>query len=314
MVRFRWLLVLAILVVGRVSASGEDAVHLRWQLTPGKTFYQEMLTDQNVVLTAQGKETTNKTRQTIYLSWTPEKALDDKGWIVRQKVLGLKMEMEFLGQKLEYDSSNPGAAPKQLADAMAPLIGAEFRLTIGPNWKVTQLEGYKELLDKLGQVNPRLKQMLAATMTEDALKYVSDQTFALLPGKAVKKGDSWEMASKVPLGAVGSLEVRRTYTYEGKADKLERIKVESRFLGYEPPAANAPAGLPFKVKKGDLQGSTATGVILFDNEKGRVASAEQTTNLSGKMVFEINGADEEVELKQTQKITTKTTDTNPVQK
>src|SRR4051794_40831563 len=100
----RWIAVLTLLVAMHPQASAQDAVHLKWQLAKDRSFYQEMVIDQNVVMTIMGKEITNKLKQTLYLSWTPEKQLNERGWIIKQKILGIKMDMDFLGQKLEYDS------------------------------------------------------------------------------------------------------------------------------------------------------------------------------------------------------------------
>jgi hypothetical protein len=313
MVQLRWLVVVGLLTALHVPAVGQDKADLKWKFEKGKTTYQVMTTDAKIAMTVQGKEITNHSKQTVYMSWTPESQAD-KSWTFKQKILGMKMEMDFLGQKIEYDSTNPGATPKQLADTLQPLIGAEFEVTVGPDLKVTRVQGYKELLDKLGQANPQVKQMMAGTFTEDTIKNMSDQYFSIVPNKEVSKGDSWTSDARVPLGGLGTLSVKRKYTYEGRDGKLDKIKVATTSIQYEGAGANPPGGLPFKIKKGDLKGSTYTGTILFNSEQGRLESSQEDGKITGKLTFEIAGNEVDVDLTQNQKVTIKTSEKDPLKK
>ena len=128
--------------------------------------------------------------------------------------------------------------------------------------------------------------------------------------KPVKKGDTWTKESKLNMGPIGSYNTTYKYTYEGKQDKMDKIKVDTTLI-YQAPAPNASGGLPFQIKEANLQSKEATGTILFDKEKGRLDSSEMNLKLEGKLKIDIGGMATDVELSQTQKTTVKTSDTDP---
>jgi 16S rRNA (adenine1518-N6/adenine1519-N6)-dimethyltransferase len=110
---------------------------------------------------------------------------------------------------------------------------------------------------------------------EDALKQMADPAFAVVPGKSVKKGDTWSKPSTLNLGPIGKYESTYKYTYEGKDEKdknLEKIKVDTT-LKYMPPDDAAAAGLPFKIVSAKLESKDPTGSIIFDSAKGRISSS-----------------------------------------
>jgi len=302
------LLVLAVLA-GPGAAQEAD---LKWKFEKGKTFYQEMVINTDQKLTLMGNDIPIKNKQTIITSWTPEKQDKDKNWVVAEKILAMKMDIEMLGQKISYDSTK-NAGPPALVDAMKPIIGAEFKATISPEMKTLKVDGYQEFLDKLGDADPKVKQMMASTFSEDTLKQSSDALFALVPAKPVKKGESWMEKSTVPLGALGKLTVERKFTYEGKSGALDKIIMDSKLDKHEP--ADPKAGglaLPFRLKKLDLKKTTATGTIYFDAAKGRLDSADQTVKLEGSMTVEAQGMEATFDLVQTQTIKIRATDSNPL--
>src|SRR5262249_54052492 len=105
------------------------------------------------------------------------------------------------------------------------------------------------------------------------------------------------------------------YTYEKTTDKgLEQIAVQTT-LDYQQPDEKQPqAGLPFKIKSAKLKSKNPTGVVLFDNKKGRVQSSEMKLKLEGDLTIEIGGQTTTVNLSQEQTSTTETSDEDPTQK
>src|SRR5262249_18535561 len=148
----------------------------------------------------------------------------------------------------DYDSTKEASGNNPLNDFFKALIGSEFTLTLSPDLKVTKIEGREEFIKKLVKANPQMEQLLNQILSENALKEMSDPTFAAIPTKEIKKGDTWEKTSKLEMGPIGKYENKFKYTYEGKnaqgaddaAKKLDRIKVETT-LTYQPPT-DATAG------------------------------------------------------------------------
>jgi hypothetical protein len=83
-------------------------------------------------------------------------------------------------------------------------------------------------------------------------------------------------------------------------------------LKYRAPGRNV-GGLPFKITNSDLQVTRSDGVILFNSAKGRMVSSHSEMDLEGNLYIQIAGMITPVELMQTQKITVKNMDKNPVE-
>ncbi len=287
---------------------------LKWKLEKGKTFYQKMTTktDQNMkILNSEPKQTQN---QTFYFSWTPEKQ-DGDNWTIKQKIEGVTMEIDIGGTKINYDSTKDTSANNPLGDFFKALVGSEFTLTLNTKeQKVTKVEGRDEFVKKLSQANPQMNQLLSQILSDQALKEMAEPTFAAIPNKDVVKGDKWTKESILDMGPIGKYTNTYTYTYDGKEGKLDKIKVDTT-LKYVPPDDKTGAGgLPFKIKSADLKSTNATGIVLFDPEKGRVERSNFKLDLSGELNIEIGGTTTNVQLKQTQETSVETSDTNPLQK
>jgi hypothetical protein len=304
---------MALVVLGVSSLAWAQEAKLEWKFEKDKPFYQEVSTETKQSMTVMGMNITQNQKQTFYFSWTPREQDANKNWVLTQKIEGVKMDIEIGGNKINYDSTTketPTGNP--LADFFKALIGSEFKLTLSPELKVIKVEGRDDFVKKLTNANAAMKPLLEQILSEEALKQMADPTFAAVPGKPVKKGDSWKKESKLNMGPIGTYDLTYTYTYEGKEKELDKIKVDTA-LKYLPPGDNV-MGLPFRIKEADLKSKDATGTIQFDGAKGRLDSSDMSLKLDGTLSIDIGGQTTKVELSQTQNTKVKTTDTNPVKK
>jgi uncharacterized protein DUF6263 len=316
--KVRWLAALApvsalVLVTVLVPARAQDSgTKLAWKFEKDKTFYQTMTTETNQTMKVMGSDIKQNQTQTFYFSWTPVKQ-DGDNWEIEQKIEGVKMKIDIGGSPIEYDSTKEQPTSSALSEFFKQLVGSKFTLTVDKNFKVTAIKGRDEFLKKLTGANPSMEALLKQILSEEALKEMADPTFAAIPNKEVKKGDTWDKTSKLEMGPIGKYENTYKYTYDGPdKDKKSKIKVDTT-LKYTPPGNDAAGGgLPFKIKSADLSSKDAGGTILFDADKGRVAESEMHVTLTGKLSIEIGGQATAVELDQTQKTTVKTQDTNPI--
>jgi hypothetical protein len=316
----RWLIASLFVVGLAVPAFGQDKVTLKWKFEKDKAFYQEMTSETTQNMTVQGSQIKNVQKQTFYFSWTPiEQDKDNGNWKIKQKIEGVKMSIEISGSPpISYDSTKAeGAGNTPLGEFFKVLVNSEFTLTVNKEMKVIKVEGRDDFIKRLGSANPQMEGLLKQILSEEALKEMADPTFAAIPVKEIPVGEKWDRQSNFNMGPIGKYDNKYKYTYEGKDkinDKLHRIKIETD-IQYTMPNPNDPTGgLPFRIKKADLKAKKADGFILFDNDKGRVETSEQNLDLSGKLDIEIGGQTTTVELAQTQKMTVKTTDANPVKK
>jgi hypothetical protein len=311
--RCRWFVVIPVLGLLVAGARAQAPVDLKWKFEKGKPFYQEMTTDTNQKMVVMGQTINQVQKVTFYLSWTPvEQDPNTKAWTVKQKIDGLRMEIEIGGNKIPFDSTKEMGGANPLSDFFKALVGSEFTLTIDKDMKIVKIEGRDEFLKKLIKENQAMEPLLKVILSDEALKQMSDPAFAVIPDKPVKKGDTWEKKSTLNMGPIGSFDTTYKYTYDGPDEKkLHKIKVDTS-LAYKTPGPNAGGALPFKILKADLASKESKGEILFDSEKGRVANSNMTMKLAGTLNIEIGGMASDVTLDQTQTTTVKTTDENPI--
>lgn len=317
MLQSRSFIALLVLAGFAMTAPAQDTLDLKWKFEKGKVFYQEVTTKTEQKIKVMGMDVAQNQEQTFIFSWTPEKQDDkDKSWVVKQKIEGLKMNIDIGGQKITYDSTKETNTANPLSDFFKALVGAEFTLTISADGRVTDIKGKDEFVKKLVQVNPQMEPLLKQILSDDALKQMADPAFAVVPDKPKKKGESWERKSTLNIGPIGSYDNTYKYTLEGTDEKdknLAKIKVQTT-LKYIPPVDTATQQLPFKVKNAKLETKDATGEVIFDIAKGRVVSSKMSQNLSGTLSIDVGGMTTDVELTQSQTTTVKTTEENPIKK
>jgi hypothetical protein len=271
-----------------------------------------MITETTQDMKIMGQTIAQNQKVTFYLSWNPVEQNKEGNWIVKQKIEGLKMEIEIGGNKIPFDSTKKGAAPQPLSDFYRSLVDSEFTLTIDKNTKITKIKGRDEFLKKLVKENPQIEPLLKTILTDEALKQMSDPAFSVVPAKPVRKGDSWEKIASLGMGPTGSFDTNYKYTYEGRDEnQLQRIKVDTT-LKYNPPDPNIGWTLPFKIVKADLTSKRSSGNILFDSAKGRMVKSDMTLHLTGTLTISIGGMADEITLDQTQTTKIRMMDDNPI--
>jgi hypothetical protein len=260
--------------------------------------------------------------QTFYVSWTPEGEDKDKNFIVRQKIIGVKMDIQIGGNTISFDSTASKEKQPQnpLTDFFNALVGAEFTLTVRPDMTIVKIENRDKFIERLTNANNALKPLLDQILSEKAMAQMFNQSFAVLPTEKDKitklepGKTKWEKKDVIlDLGPIGSYKTTYDYTYENKDKNLEKIGVKAS-LKYEPPASAKDAGLPFKIKSANLSSKKAEGTIYFDPEKGRIDHSEMKMEIAGDLKIEVGGMETTVNLTQTQGSELKTSDTDPTKK
>jgi hypothetical protein len=255
-----------------------------------------------------GQEVKQEQKQTFYIEWT---ALEPKGddWIVSQKIIGVKMNINIGGNNIAYDSTEKEAPANPMTDFFKALTQAELKLTIDKNkMTVTKVEGAAELITKLGSTNTQLQPLLQSILSDAALKQMAEPTWGAFPTVSVKKGTSWDKAFNLDLGGIGMYDTKYTYTIDSLDKTAAKVKVDAK-LDYSAPKDKR--NLPFTIKSAKLSGS-GSGTATFDREKGRIETSEISMKLSGELDIDVAGMTTNVQLNQDQNSKVKTSDTNPI--
>jgi RNA polymerase sigma factor (sigma-70 family) len=297
------------------TAEGSVALHpparernggvvLEWKFEKDVPFYEERTTVTDQVMKVMGNDVRQTQQQKFFFRWMPAAKDEDDNWVLRQKVLGVILNIDVGGNKIRYDSTRKGSAETPLAEFYKNLVGSEFTVTLNKGFRVGKIEGRDHLIKKLTAANPQLVTLLPQLLSEGALRELAETPFAGLREGPVRPGHSWARKSKLDLSTFGECWNTSTYTYAGKQGKLDRIQVEIA-LKCQPPAVG-------EVRQGEVTSADGAGLILFERDKGRVFRAELNLRLKAKLTTRTGNRDTEVELVQTQKTTVQTRDTNPL--
>lgn len=292
---------------------GGDTWTLKAFTKKDNKFYQELTTDTKQTMKVMGQEVKQDQKQTFYIEWTVGEPKGDD-WIVTQKIIGVKMDINIGGNKIAYDSTDEKAPKNPMTDFFEALKQADLKLTINSKTlEVTKIEGEDTLIDKLTNTNPQLQPLLKSILSKEALKQMAEPTWGAVPTTSVKKGTSWDKKYTLDLGGIGTYDTK--YTYTVAADDKDKGKVDIKAdLTYKAPGDRR--NLPFNIKFADLTGKTTgdKNEAIFDKEKGRIESSTVSMELKGKLSIEISGQTTDVDLQQTQTSTVQTSDANPLSK
>jgi hypothetical protein len=286
-----------------------------WKFTAfdpkGKPFYQELTTTTDQRMKVMGQTVEQKQKQTFIIQWTP-KEKDAKGnYVVTQKIVGVKMNIDIGGNKINYDSTLPKEKqPKNpMTDFFNQLLNQDLTFSISPDkMEVTDIQGRNEFIKSLGDTNPQMTSLLKTILSEDALKKMAEPTWWALPTDSPEKTKTWNRESTLNLGPIGSYKTKFDFTYGGKKGDLEKIDIKSQ-MTYTAPQDKA--GLPFVIKTADLKSKEGSGEALFDPAKGRFDSTKMTMKLDGTLTIEVGNMSTDISLEQTQDSTSKSSDANP---
>jgi RNA polymerase sigma factor (sigma-70 family) len=286
------------------------AVVLRPKFTKDRPFYQEVTTTTRQVMKVLGNDVGQSQQQTFYFRWTPTERAPDNGWVLTQRVEGVKLSTDIGGSKITFDSTADGNAPSVLGDFYKSLVGSEFRVTLDQRYRVRQVEGADAFIKKALPVSPDVRTGWAEVVSVDALRRTAEPSFPALPPGPVRRGDSWVRKDDVDLGPLGRYRATHVYTYEGRDGRLDRITLETTLKDRR--VRGAESRLPFEVTGGNLERASGTGTILFDREAGRVVRLESELELEGQLDISTGGQKVGVNLHQRQRITVRATPTNPL--
>jgi hypothetical protein len=282
-------------------------------------FYQELNTKTTQKMTVMSMKHEQVQNQTFWFSWTPKEKKDGKYTVV-QKILGVKMDIDIGGNKISYDSTAKDAPKNPMSEFFKALIDQEFTIIIGKDkagkYQVEEVKGVGNLVNKLGNINPQMTQLLKQILTEDTIKQMAEPMLGVIPPNGTPPaGGNWTNTNTLDMGPIGKYTTKNKYTIEEKGKEKVKdqvpIKVETD-LTYAAPQAGEKNALPFKILSAKLASKDSGGTIVYNTDKGRVESADMKINLAGDLNIEIANMQTTVALDQVQDTKLKTMDKNPV--
>ncbi|HMF13853.1 MAG TPA: hypothetical protein VKE94_16155 [Gemmataceae bacterium] len=290
-----------IVAAGLVGVSARGQTPLAWKFKKDDAFRFETVSTLKQIMKLldkdgkpEGKEIVQDIEYTIVVGY---KVLD----VTKDGDVLLEMKVESMKFK-----NSAAFAAAIVADEK--IQNATLKITLNAKREVTKLDGHDEFLKKMAGEDSNVLKTLQLVLPKEALLKSAREAFGFLPDKPEK---TWTREVNTPMGPLGDLAIKNTYTAEGAEQvdgkTLEKITYDSA-ISYSPPNAQAPgvAQSAFRVVKGELKRDDKNkGTIQFDAAAGRLVTMNQQIKLKGKLSLLVQGSRIDAEVDQDQK--TKTT-------
>ncbi len=184
---------------------------------------------------------------------------------------------------IEYDSDNPPQDLDPSSAAMNDFMGAEIQIKISPDGEVLEIAGARELMLKLMEQNEDADsafqesylEVLDKLFGENGFAKSMNQTFAYLPGKPVRIGDSW--SSGYQINIVMNINLSTQYTLKSREQGVAIIDVNSSVSTDTLMLGDGQKEEDFSFS---MEGSM-TGVFRVDESSGILISGEIEVTMSG---------------------------------
>ncbi len=276
---------------------------LAWKLQD--RFYAEVTSSRQQSTKLQGRSAEQSRDLTLLLAVRPQPKSPDGTRVIELKVESVKV-------------TSPARFKAPEEGLLKALEGADLRVTLGPDFRVQQIEGLAEVVKNLAGAQTALPPAVGEAMQasfEGLLNFVASELFVPLPEKSVAKGATWEQKTKLRLPPLGVLDLAKELTYEGKGrlpyQSLERVTATGTFRHAAVPGEAAKG---VKLVKADVRTGEYKGTLHFDVAAGRLAHAEVKTKTDVAVSLVVNKQKTQTQGVQEETLTIRTYDSKPAGK
>jgi hypothetical protein len=291
-------------LVAFLPASVRAEVQLSWKFKEGETFFVEKVESLKQSAELITKPITQESEITTVMAFRVIKATSE----------AITLEQKFAGAKLKGDL----AANETLKKAMEKLKETTLLVTLTPEGKLINLEGYEEALKKLGDGKAENLPDMKGILSEEAIKAWLVETFGFLPAKAISKGDKWTKEIKIPMGPFGFLQGDYEFTLANNDEKTkdkdgaaQHIEVGAK-LHFDYPKNGIVKG-DLQVIRAEFKTENASGMISFDDSAGKLVRRTMDLSVKGTLTLDNKGTGLTVNLEFKTNSKTRLLDKNPLE-
>ena len=275
----------ALTVVVAPALHGQDAA-LRYRWTKGTPLRYRTVQESNIAMTGipgAGEMNLTTTVTEVHLI-TPTDVAADGTATLNVKFESMKVDVVTPMGNMSLDSAASGPPPDPaLADAQKlfqALIGESVTMVMAPTGAVKSVDGMAKISAKIKASVPSTSSLggmmasLDSMLNDEAFKGTMGQSFANLPDKVVKPGETWTTTLNVP-NPLGAMTSTNTFTAKG----VERVDgKEMTRVGVAQKVTVAPGGTigPMSVSVKD---GTGEGDMLLDHRLGQLVRSTSRLTL-----------------------------------
>jgi hypothetical protein len=191
----------------------------------------------------------------------------------------MTMQIPMMGE-VTYDSAAPppagsNAMADMIGKSVGAMVGEAITMVVAPNGKVGKIDGLSRVAEKVKAATPGAGAPGMNTdsfFSEDAQRSAIEQSFAWMPEKPVRPGDTWKNEFKIP-SPLGSQVNTMVNTLKGQETVGGNNVARIATTGTIKPTGEPGTMGPMTVTMGE---GKSTGETLFDTKLGRVRKSTGT--------------------------------------
>ena len=164
-------------------------------------------------------------------------------------------------------------------------VGGIFTMSLSPEGKILELNGVKELMDKVMQsdamkdstMSPQLQQILQGFWSDKGIRRMTEQGLGYLPSNPVKIGDSWKYETTANM--MVPVKITNDYTLKGRTKSSTVI--DSKSMMAIDTVITVGEGQPMTMSI--TMNGIGNGTLLIDAKTGLPDSSNIKIDLTGNM-------------------------------
>jgi hypothetical protein len=271
---------------------------LKYKLQDKETYRLKYISVESSTRTMQGMTQTTETKSTTIMSVMPVNQTPEF-FIAQVKFDSMKISVNM--PPMEVDSKNKGDINSEdAAEAMTAIINRMCRsdmiVKLDYSGKLLEFMNYDAFsqnilqgVDQLtGQVKMVVDMQVKNLVSKDMLIGMIESTLHYLPGKEVKKADSWKIEVDLPAGGLG-MKTTTNFKLTQVKNNIATIEGKSVIL----PFSDEPVEMGGAIITSELQGM---GELTYqvDIKTGMVLSGKYEYQRSGNMLVNAQGNNMEI--------------------
>ncbi len=296
-----WLAAAAVLVCGAIPARAQQGTVLRWKWAPDQVLRYRLNQEMKQVKSGFEEQEVSWTVQ--YVIRQEVKSVSDSGIATVEQTYesGTVSAEERPGEKVKYDStkdSDKDKAGHRLIAPYAAFIGKTITFDVGPEGEVPRLTGASAIVDealsKL-QTDPMTAMILAQfreALGDEGMRKDLELALRVVPDRACKTGDHWEVAFDQQMPIVGTLHNAITYKLKKLAGKAGARMASIDASGKISQGAGGGGGGLGALVDVKLKSSKIDGDIVFDADAGHITQSGYSIDSEWEFALKGGGGDD----------------------
>ncbi|MDR3403611.1 MAG: DUF6263 family protein [Chthoniobacter sp.] len=218
--RTRLLSLVVLALLARLPLPAADTIEIKQQWQAGKKYYQTIQTDQqsSIEIGQQKMDQTTSMTMEMTMAVSAHQNGQPKRMTIRYERMAMEVGMN--GQKMGYDSANPGASgdPLNLSKTIGATVGQELKVVFNDKDEIDKVENYDEFIAHLSPAAVPGFDPAKMFSRESLTQMLKQGSLQGVPGKPVTAGDSWPFSNQVDLPQLGKVGVTGKYTLTSMGD------------------------------------------------------------------------------------------------